>query len=115
MAIMAEHKATVHRQPPGAAVAGPLKPSEVVDTADTAVKEAPPKLTGRRIRGIPAFGGTTIEIREEDFANAGIDHPNVIWDFRKDDFTVRVGEGISQEAADYLTKEFPSQFVYVSS
>src|SRR5574337_1891381 len=104
--------ARTHREPPGADKAGPLTAAEVVDTADEAVvHEEAPKLTGKRVRAIPAFGGTTIEIRDIDFANGGIDHPTVIWDFRKNNFTVKVGEELSEEAAEWLTSEHGHQFV----
>jgi hypothetical protein len=107
--------ARTHRQPPGADTAGPLTAAEVTDEADNAVvHEEPPKLVGKRVRAIPNFGGTTVVIREEDFANNGIDHPTVEWDFRKDNFTVPVGPQLSEEAAEWLTSEQGHQFVYVS-
>lgn len=66
-----------------------------------------------RIKAYPFSGGTTIIIRDSDFAKGGVEHPTVSWDYRVDDFTLTVGNGISKEAADYLTKNFPDSFKFV--
>jgi hypothetical protein len=84
----------------------------VVDTADKTPRHLSAK-GQRRVRAITFASGTTVIIRKQDFALGGVDHEEVVWDFRVDDFTVAVGEGISAEAADYLTSNFPDSFVYV--
>jgi hypothetical protein len=78
--------------------------------------------TGKRVRAIPAVitkstgHATTIEVRRSDFKSHDIDHPTVQFDFRKDNFTLKVGSKdgqISQEAADFLTENFPQSFEYL--
>lgn len=84
----------------------------VVDAADTTPRRESPK--GKRIKAIPFATATTVVVREEDFKTAGnIDHKEVAWDFRVDDFTVAVGNGISAEAADFLVNNYPDSFHYV--
>ena|ERR1700759_1732056 len=103
------------KEPAGAATAGKLDPSEVRDEADTSPR-VDSDLSGTRVRAIPGGGGTTVVIRSVDFKNNGIDHPDVKWDFRKDRFTVEVGDkegGLSKEAAEFLTKNYPAQFEYL--
>jgi hypothetical protein len=105
------------KEPAGAATAGKLAPSEVVDDADTSPRVGA-DLKGKRVRAIPGAGGTTVVVRKVDFKNNGIDHPEVKFDFRKDRFTLAVGdkEGqLSQEAADFLTENYPVQFEYLES
>lgn len=79
--------------------------------------------SGTRVRAIPSVitkntgHATTIEVRRSDFKSHDIDHATVTWDFRKDNFTVKVGKKdgqISQEAADFLTENFPGQYEYIS-
>lgn len=101
---------TTTKQPTGAATAGALDPSELPDEA---VRAPEPKLDGKRIRAIPYENGSTIRVNESDFKNHGIKHPTVTWDYRKDNFTLKVGDAISQEAADFLTKNYPTSFEYL--
>jgi hypothetical protein len=92
-----------------------LTTGEVADGRDVSPRGVGPNLRGKRVRAIPYSGGTMVEIRHEDFANGGIDHPLVRWINDRDNFTVPVGPGsISQEAADYLTSKFPMQFEYMN-
>lgn len=98
------------RQPTGADTAGPLSPSEVPDEG---VRAAAPKIDGKRVRAIPYENGSTIEVTKADFANHQINHPKVVWDYRKDNMTVKVGDGISEEAAEFLTKNYPTSFEYM--
>lgn len=87
---------------------------EVVDTADTSPRQEAAK--GEKVRAIPFAHGTTVIIRAQDFKTAGnIEHPDVTWDFRVNDFCATVGENISKEAADFLTKNYPDSFQYVTS
>lgn len=85
----------------------------VVDTADKSPRHLSDK-GKKRVRAIPFQNCTTVVIRESDFKLGGVNHKEVTWDFRVEDFTVVVGEGISQEAADYLTSNFPDDFQYLS-
>lgn len=104
------------RQPAGAESAGPLAPEEVVDAADNTSRAPAPKLDGKRVRAIPGAGGTTVRVTDRDFKANGIKHPTVVWDFRKDRFTVGVGSRsgqISQEAADFLTSQYPTSFEFI--
>lgn len=93
----------------------PLSAAEVTDSADTAARAPEADLSGKRVRAIPAKGGTTIVVDAQDFANNGIKHPKVTFDFRKDNFTLAVGEGkpLSKEAADFLTSFDKSTFEYL--
>lgn len=91
------------------------------DTADVSPRAPEPDTSGKRVRAIPAVitkttgNATTIEVRKSDFAAKGIDHPTVTFDERKDRFTLPVGKpgGLSQEAADFLTKNYPTSFEYM--
>lgn len=68
----------------------------------------------KRVQAIPFSGGTTVVVRSADFKNAGdIDHDSVTWDYRVDDFTVEVGKGINQEAAEFLVKTYPNSFRFI--
>lgn len=100
------------RQPTGAEAAGPLDPSELPDEG---VRAAGPKTDGKRIRAIPYENGSTIVVDKRDFASHGIDHPKVTWDYRKDNMTLKVGDGISEEAAEFLTKNYPTSFEYMGA
>jgi hypothetical protein len=93
-----------------------LSAAEVKDEADTSPRVVTSDLSGERVRAIPAKGGTTVIVNAKDFTDHGIDHPAVTWDFRLDSFTVEVGVGkaISKEAADFLTKNYPQSFEYMS-
>jgi hypothetical protein len=96
---------------------GKLSTADVKDTADTSPRAADPDLSGKRVRAIPAKGGTTVLVRKQDFASKGIDHPDVKFDYRTDKFTLPVGKGksISTEAADFLTKNYPTSFEYLDN
>jgi hypothetical protein len=91
------------------------------DTADTSPRAPEPDLSGKRVRAIPAVitrttgNATTIEVRKSDFASKGIDHPTVVFDERKERFTLPVGKpgGLSEEAAEFLTKNYPTSFEYM--
>lgn len=91
-----------------------LSAAEVKDEADTSPRAVTSDLSGERVRAIPAKGGTTVIIRKSDFADHGIDHKEVVWDFRVDNFTVPVGSDLSKEAADFLTKNYPTSFEYMT-
>lgn len=86
---------------------------DVVDSADSSPRHVSSK-SGRRVKAIPFGDATTVIVREEDFRDAGkIDHPDVEWDFRVDNFTVTVGKEISTEASEFLVKNYSSSFQYV--
>lgn len=94
----------------------------VPDERDTSPRAKSDK-SGKRVRAIPSVitkntgHATTIEVRRSDFKSHDIDHPTVTWDFRKDNFTVKVGDKsgqISEEAADFLTSEFPTSYEYIN-
>lgn len=85
-----------------------------VEVAPTEQVEAPKPVSGvKRIKAIPFSGGTTVIIRAADFSNVGVEHPDVTWDYRIDDFTVAIGDGISAEAANVLVNKFPDSFTFV--
>lgn len=99
------------------------KTSPTVSKGTSAPVAPAPAPQAQAVQAIPATitgsgqGATTVEIRSSDFANNGIDHDSVVFDFRKDDFKVSVGNEngqISKEAADFLTKNYPASFVYVT-
>lgn len=101
------------KQPAGAAAAAPLNPDEVVDARDVSPRAAAPVLTGKRVRAVPRNGGTVVEIRSSDFAYYGIEHPDVRFaDTRF--FNLNVDDnGLSEEAAKFLTEKFPETFEFV--
>lgn len=99
------------KEVPGAENAGPLSPEELPQEG---TQLPPPVLDGRRIRAIPYENGSTIIVDPADFKAHGITHPRVTFDYRKDDFTLKVGDKISEEAAELLTREFPTQFEYMN-
>lgn len=85
----------------------------VVDTSDVTPRQEV-NTGGKRIQAIPFSGGTTVVVRSIDFHNAGkIDHPDVTWDYRVDDFTVEVDKGITAEAANFLVDRFPASFRFI--
>lgn len=97
-----------------------LTADEVQDTADTSPRGPEPQTGGKRIRAIPAVitksgdRSTSVEVRRSDFANKGIEHPSVTFKFDKDNFTLPVGEnGISEEAAKFLTENYKTSFEYI--
>ena len=92
------------------------------DEADTAVKAEEKKVSGKRVRAIPAVitsngdHGTVVEVRASDFDAHGIKHDTVKFDQFRDNFTIAVGSGsaqISEEAAELLTKNWPMSFEYI--
>jgi hypothetical protein len=89
-----------------------LTVDDIVDEADTSPRAPAPDTSGTRIEAIPYQNCTTVVIRSSDFAANGVNHPDVTWDFRVDKFTVKVGEKISEEAAELLVKNYSSQFKY---
>ena len=95
---------------------GKLDPSEVTDERDTSPRAPTSDTSGRRLRAIPAKGGTLVRVTKADFVNNGIDQDTVEFSFRKDNFTLPVGskKGISKEAADFLSKEHPHAFEYIN-
>lgn len=95
-----------------------LTSENVHDEADTSPRAPEPATDGKRVRAVPYQGGSTIIVDPADFARIGLEQKKVTWDFRVDNFTVKVGtdEGeISQEAADALTKRYPETFEYINS
>lgn len=112
-------------QDPGpAADLSPEEQKQILDSdkADTTVKADAPKLSGKRVRAIPATitrngdVGTTVEVRREDFKQHGVDHPTVKFDRFKSNYTLAIGGGdaqISAEAAELLTKNWPTSFEYI--
>jgi len=117
-------KATAPKAGAGSAELTEAEQAEIraADERDQAVTEKA-DTSGKRVRAIPAIvtksnqRSTTVEVRRSDFKTIGIDHPTVVWDFRKDNFTVKVGEGanqISAEAAKALTEQFPTSFEYIA-
>lgn len=74
---------------------------------------ATPGTDKKKIKAIPFSNGTTVVIRAVDFENAGVEHADVTWDYRIDDFTVTVGDKITSEAANVLVTKFPESFVFV--
>lgn len=108
------------------APAADLSPAEQEAVRASDERDTSPRVksnvSGKRVRAIPAVitkntgHATTIEVRRSDFKENDIDHPTVRWDFRKDNFTVKVGKKdgqISQEAADFLTENHPMSFEYL--
>jgi hypothetical protein len=85
---------------------------DAVDAVETAPVEET-KSVGKRIQAIPFSGGTTVVIRKSDFEKAGVEHASVTWDYRIDDFTVEVGKGITEEAANTLVNNFPDSFKFL--
>ena len=96
------------------------------DTAGHKAKAAPAKaeadavVSAARVRAYPAVitksgqTGTTVVIAASDFRANGIEHDTVTFDFRRNDCSLPVGDGgLSKEAADFLTKNYPDTFKYV--
>lgn len=87
--------------------------SDVVDVADTSPRVSN-AAGGKLLKAVPFGSATTVVVRSSDFKQAGnIDHPDVEWDFRVNDFTVTVGDEISSEAAEFLVKKYSDSFQYV--
>ena len=90
--------------------------SHVSNVTETVVDDAPVQPVargGKRIKAFPFAGGTTVIIRDVDFGAGNVEHPTVTWDYRIDDFTVEVGKGITEEAANFLVKTYPDSFKFV--
>lgn len=111
---------------PGAADSLTASEQEAIrnsDEADVSPRAAASDLSGKRIRAIPSVitknqdRSTKVEVRQSDFAKNGITHRTVVFDFQKDNYTLRVGDddnAISKEAADFLTKNYPLSFEYIN-
>lgn len=104
---------------------GPQKPNDkpdettpdvplVEDTADVSPRGPSVDTSGRRLRAIAQRGGTLVEVRSTDFANNGIKHDTVQFSHFKDNWTLKVGQGISEEAAKFLAKFAPETFEFLS-
>lgn len=100
---------------------GPVKPNEakpdevpVADSADVSPRGPAPDTSGKRLRAIPQRGGTLIEVRASDFAANGIKHDTVRFSHFKDNWTLKVGHGISEDAAEFLAKFAPETFEFLS-
>lgn len=116
---------TTTRQPTGAETADRLSAAEVTDTADTSPRAEEKKLTGKRVRGIPAVltkagdRATSIELRPSDLEAAG--GPKISktlrWDSRVDNSTLAVGgdnNPLTDEVAEFLTKRYPTSYEYMN-
>lgn len=110
------------KQPEGADVAEKLTAAEVRDEKDTTPRAAPAEVSGKRVRAIPYQNASTVILNTVDFKTASqgkiSDHPQVVWDFRKDNFTVPVGGEnpvLTEEAAEFLTKNYPTDFEYINN
>lgn len=108
---------------PGAADSLTPEEQEEVRASDSRdnARRARSDTSGKRIRAIPAVitksgdRSSRVEVSKENFRDKGIDHPSVTFDFQKDNFTLPVGEnGVSEEAADFLTKNYPTSFEYMN-
>jgi hypothetical protein len=102
---------------PRAAVppSGTLSPAEVTDDRDNAPR-LKDNLSGKRIRAIAAHPGqtTAVVVHKSDFARHNVEHNTIEFNFRKDNFTLPVGKnGVSEDAAEFLTSGFPMQFEYM--
>ena len=88
------------------------------DDRDTVERAPGPDTSGKRVRAIPTHGGTAVTVSTADFEQVGVKgHPTVSWSFKKDNFTVPVGNDsgqISQAAADAITKHEPLRFEYLN-
>jgi hypothetical protein len=97
----------------------------IVDPADVSPRAASPKLSGKRVRGIPAVitksgdRGTLIEVRPVDVSTAGgpeLKH-TLKFDTKREYGTLVVGDGNGQvpsDVAEFLTKNYPTSFEYVN-
>lgn len=92
------------------------------DEADVSPRAAVTPVSGKRVRAIPTVitkngdSGTVVEVRKSDFLKHGIVQATVTFDALRDSFTVPVGNGencLSKEAADFLTKNYPTSFEYI--
>lgn len=103
-----------------------LSPDQVADERDVSPRRKASTI-GKRVRAIPSTLGvkggrsTTVEIRRTDFKLNSIDHPTVVWDFRRDNFTVPVvadankrKNTLSEEAARFLTQDHKHAFEFIN-
>ena len=87
---------------------------DAVDSVDSLNEAAPEtKTVSKRVKATPFSGGTTVIIRNSDFEKFGVEHAGVTWDYRINDFTVAVGEGITEEAANALVNNLPDSFKFL--
>lgn len=116
---------TTTRQPEGAATADRLTAAEVTDAADTSPRAVNKKLTGKRIRAIPAVltkagdRATSVELRPSDLEGAGGPKLSrgLTWDSRVNSFTLPVGgdsNPLTDEVAEFLTEKYPTSFEYIN-
>ena len=94
----------------GGEVTADAAPIEIPDERDVVKRQPRQKFSGKVVRATPTHGGTTIEMRPEDWANVGIhDHKLVKWDFLLNKFMVPAEE-LSDEALAYLLEHDPNRF-----
>lgn len=97
----------------------------VIDPADVTPRAVETKLTGRRLRGIPAVitksgdRGTMIEIRPVDVATAGGPELKHVlrFDTQRESATLVVGDEDNQvpsDVAEFLAKNYPTSFEYMN-
>ena len=88
------------------------------DERDVTERAPGPDTSGKRVRAIPTHGGTSVVLETADFEQIGVKgQSKVVWNFRKDNFTVSVGSEsgqISEAAADAITKHEPTRFEYLN-
>ena len=90
-------------------------PIEIPDERDTVKRQPSQRFSGKVVKATPTHGGTTIEMRSEDWANVGIEgHPLVRWDFLLNKFMVPV-ETLSDEALTYLLEHDPNRFEVIEN
>jgi hypothetical protein len=117
-------RTTAGTREPG--VADSLSPAEAEDILASDEADVSPRadtaVSGKRVRAIPAVitkngdRGTVVEINKSDFSRHGIEQNTVVFDSLRENFTVPVGSGencLSSEAADFLTKNYPTSFEYI--
>lgn len=117
-------RTTAGTREPG--VADSLSQAEKEDILASDEADVSPRIdhdfSGKRVRAIPAVitkngdRGTVVEVRRSDFFKHGIDHDTVVFDVLRDGFTVPIGTGtncLSKEAAEFLTKNYPTSFEYI--
>jgi hypothetical protein len=102
-----------------------LTPDEEAKIRESDSRDVSPrreKVTGKRVRAIPSVitksndRSTTVQVRRSDFKMHGINHPTVTFDFRNQNCSLPVGKpgGLTEEAAEFLTSEFPTSYEYLS-
>lgn len=95
--------------------------NDPADTATIETTEVSEPAAGKKVRAKPAVithsGDTSneVEVTRGDFADHNIEHDTVSFKANRNDFCVPVGKGLSEEAADFLTKNYPESFEYVTS